>query len=88
MPRPRRSLHDHTSEAVAAVIRGAGPSTRRLSSYVIADALKVWYEEDRLCPRGISVHAHCVQDWALRTAQAMRRMVTSPELIWLVEAVI
>ena len=64
-------------EAVAAVIRGAGPTTRRLSAYVICDALKYWYDEDKLCPRGISVHAESVQDWALRNAQAMRKMVAT-----------
>ena len=65
------------TKAVAAVIRGAGPHTRRLSSYVIADALKYWYSEDKLCPRGISVFAECVQDWALRTGQAIRKMAAS-----------
>ena len=63
-------------QAVAAVIRGSG-ARKRYSAYVIADAIRYWYDRNKLCPRGISVQAASVQDWAVKNGHAIRKMETN-----------
>ena len=61
------------SKAVAAVVRGS--SGKRYSAHAIADGILHWVHTYKLCPRGISVQAASVRDWALRNGSALRKLV-------------
>ena len=63
------------SQVVAAIVKGTLRSRLRFSSHIICAAILDWYSRCNLTPRGISVQAASVHDWALRTASACRKMV-------------
>ena len=62
-------------EVVAAVIRGSSPKHKRFSAHVISCAILHWYKVKNLTPRGVSTQAASVKDWALRCANATRKLV-------------
>ena len=66
-------LQQLPAKAVAAVVRGS--SGKRYSAHAIADGILHWVHTYKLCPRGISVQAASVRDWALRNGSALRKLV-------------
>ncbi|CAE7812435.1 unnamed protein product, partial [Symbiodinium sp. CCMP2456] len=57
---------------IAAVLRGSKRGRKRYSAHLIADALRCWYHRRKLVPRGISVNAPSIQDWALKATKFKR----------------
>ena len=64
------------SKAIAAVVRGSSPNRSRLSAEVIGEALRYWYWRYKQLPRGVSIHAPVVEEWAVRSGVALRKLVT------------
>ena len=57
------------------MVRGTPASRSRLSAEVISDALCYWYHKFEQLPKGVSVHAPSVREWAARTGIALRKLV-------------
>ena len=68
-------------EVVAAIVKGSLRTRKRFSSHVVCRAILHWYGTKKLTPRGVSIQAASVKDWALRTANAGRKLVRSPVLV-------
>ena len=73
----RLLIHITLAQAVAAVMKAAGPERLRYSAHQIADGILHWYSTSKQMPRGISPNCSAVRDWALRTGIALRRLVGS-----------
>ena len=63
------------AQVVAAIVKSSRRDQRRYSAHLISAAILRWYKVCKKCPRGISSSAAAVHDWALRTANAARKMV-------------
>ena len=61
-------------QVIAAVLRGSKRGRKRYSAHLLADAVRCWYHRKKLVPRGISVNAPSVQDWALKVGNAIRKL--------------
>ena len=66
------------AKAIAAVIRGSPLTRKRYSSKVIGEGLRYWYCKYKQLPRGVSIHAPSVREWALRTGLALQKLATCP----------
>jgi len=52
--------------------RGKG----RYSAHILKEALLEFFQEKRLFPKGMCREMECIQKWALRSGQAMQRLVS------------
>ena len=51
-----------------------GSRVARQSAHTLAEAIMVFYERERLFPRGVHRSMDCVQSWALRMGGALKKM--------------
>ena len=62
-------------EVIAAAIRGKLRSRKRQSAYIYSDAILHFMNNEKLLPRGVLISAPSVQDWAMKTGHAVRKLV-------------
>ena len=48
---------------------------KRLSAYVLMDALQDFYNQNELLPRGVTIAAPSFVDWSCRNGNALRKLV-------------
>ena len=68
-------------KAIAAVVRGTPLKRARLSALMISNGLRYWYSKYEQLPKGVSVFAPSVREWATRNGVALRKLVTCSWLI-------
>ena len=68
-----RAFHVVT-QALLAVVKGSGGKSR-LSKKVLQRAILMFYAQHRLFPVGVVAELPCVQDWSLKHALALKRLV-------------
>ena len=68
-------------KAVAAVVRGTPLKRTRLSALKISNGLRYWYSRYKQLPKGVSVFAPSVKEWATRNGVALRKLATCSWLI-------
>ena len=61
-------------QVVLAAIRGS-EGKARLSHRVLKRAILMFYSQERLFPSGIVAELEAVQDWARKSAKAIKRLV-------------
>ena len=59
---------------ILAVVKGSQGKCR-LSAYVLKRAILHFYSKGKLFPKGVVAELESVQDWALKTGKALRRLV-------------
>ena len=53
----------------------------RSSAYVIREAILKFYDDKKLWPRGLTSAMECIQDWALRMGDAIKRMAAQLPIV-------
>ena len=61
-------------QVILAVVKGSQGKCR-MSAYVLKRAILHFYGKCRLFPKGVVAELESVQDWALKTGKALRRLV-------------
>ncbi len=67
-------IHTIPYQVILAVVKGSQGKCR-LSAYVLKRAILHFYSKGKLFPKGVVAELESVQDWALKTGKALRRLV-------------
>ena len=65
---------DANTESIGAVMR-VSRGTGRFSSYLLQRSILEFYERSGLFPSGITRDLECIQNWSLKQANALQRLV-------------
>ena len=68
-----RSICSTVMKAIFSVMKAV--KNERQSAYVIRAGILRFYSQEKLFPRGLRDDMSCVQDWALRLGEALKRLV-------------